>query len=160
MPCSLKLSAQVRHGSCPPTPYPANLPPKTATWIARPDPASMRIATQAAADNASTSTARPQTPAGAPSSPFAPHSPFTGRGEPEATATSLPLKPGGSHLRVTNENKREYVLLKAHKVTREGAGFRTTHAAGNSRARVEYSLAGGVRKSLLLTRYHVGSWWF
>jgi hypothetical protein len=31
-------------------------------------------------------------------------------------STSIPLKPGGGHIRVTNPNKREYVLLKAHKM--------------------------------------------
>jgi hypothetical protein len=30
--------------------------------------------------------------------------------------TSIPLKPGGNHMRVSNHNKREYVLLKAHKM--------------------------------------------
>ena len=49
--------------------------------------------------------------------PFAPAaSPFSGATDEDAAVTSIPLKPGGNHLRVTNPNKREYVLLKAHKM--------------------------------------------
>ena len=43
-------------------------------------------------------------------------SPFSGATDDDAAVTSIPLKPGGNHLRVTNPNKREYVLLKAHKM--------------------------------------------
>lgn len=53
--------------------------------------------------------------AAAPSAPAA--SPFCGAdGGGTRIDASLPLKPGGSHLRVTNANKREYVLLKAHRM--------------------------------------------
>ncbi|KAL6764531.1 hypothetical protein V8C86DRAFT_1783030 [Haematococcus lacustris] len=43
-------------------------------------------------------------------------SPFAGAEHDDAMVTSIPLKPGGTHLKVTNHNKREYVLLKAHKM--------------------------------------------
>ncbi|KAJ9531877.1 hypothetical protein QJQ45_022018 [Haematococcus lacustris] len=43
-------------------------------------------------------------------------SPFAGAEHEDAMVTSIPLKPGGTHLKVTNHNKREYVLLKAHKM--------------------------------------------
>jgi E3 ubiquitin-protein ligase HUWE1 len=42
-------------------------------------------------------------------------SPFSGDSSTKVEA-SIPLKPGGSHVRVTNANKREYVLLKAQKM--------------------------------------------
>jgi E3 ubiquitin-protein ligase HUWE1 len=34
----------------------------------------------------------------------------------ESLQTCIPLKPGGAHMRVTDRNKREYVLLKANKM--------------------------------------------
>jgi hypothetical protein len=34
----------------------------------------------------------------------------------ESVQTCIPLKPGGAHMRVTDRNKREYVLLKANKM--------------------------------------------
>lgn len=43
------------------------------------------------------------------SSPFAPELKTT-------VSSELPLKPGGAHMKVTNTNKREYVLLKAHRM--------------------------------------------
>ena len=52
---------------------------------------------------------------GGPSAPSA-SSPFSGATDEDSAVTLLPLKPGGNHLRVTNPNKREYVLLKAHKM--------------------------------------------
>eukprot|EP00955_Chlamydomonas_euryale_P054866 355968-Chlamydomonas_euryale.AAC.4 len=62
----------------------------------------------------------PTAAAGAAGSVFAPGgasaSPFSGAGDDKPAVTHIPLKPGGSHLRMTNENKREYVLLKAHKM--------------------------------------------
>ena len=62
---------------------------------------------------AGTPTSTATTPVGGSS--FAPAaSPFSG--DDDTAVTSLPLKPGGNHLRVTNPNKREYVLLKAHKM--------------------------------------------
>ena len=42
-------------------------------------------------------------------------SPFSGDSAQRVEA-SIPLKPGGAHVRVTNANKREYVLLKAQKM--------------------------------------------
>lgn len=42
-------------------------------------------------------------------------SPFSGDSAARVEA-SIPLKPGGGHVRVGNANKREYVLLKAHKM--------------------------------------------
>jgi hypothetical protein len=42
-------------------------------------------------------------------------SPFAGDASTRVDA-SIPLKPGGAHVRVTNANKREYVLLKAQKM--------------------------------------------
>lgn len=42
-------------------------------------------------------------------------SPFSGDSS-SAVEASITLKPGGSHVKVTNSNKREYVLLKAQKM--------------------------------------------
>lgn len=42
-------------------------------------------------------------------------SPFSGDSA-SAIEASITLKPGGSHVKVTNSNKREYVLLKAQKM--------------------------------------------
>jgi hypothetical protein len=42
-------------------------------------------------------------------------SPFSGDSS-SAIEASITLKPGGSHVKVTNANKREYVLLKAQKM--------------------------------------------
>ncbi len=42
-------------------------------------------------------------------------SPFTAD-QHQLVVTSIPLKPGGSHVNVTNANKREYVLLKTYKM--------------------------------------------
>lgn len=42
-------------------------------------------------------------------------SPFSGDSATRMEA-SIPLKPGGAHVKVTNANKREYVLLKAQKM--------------------------------------------
>ncbi|KAI8465955.1 MAG: hypothetical protein J3K34DRAFT_371153 [Monoraphidium minutum] len=42
-------------------------------------------------------------------------SPFSGDSSTRVEA-SIPLKPGGGHVKVTNANKREYVLLKAQKM--------------------------------------------
>lgn len=42
-------------------------------------------------------------------------SPFSGDSS-SAVEASITLKPGGSHVKVTNGNKREYVLLKAQKM--------------------------------------------
>jgi E3 ubiquitin-protein ligase HUWE1 len=42
-------------------------------------------------------------------------SPFTADAQ-QTVVTSIPLKPGGSHVFVTNANKREYVLLKAYRM--------------------------------------------
>jgi E3 ubiquitin-protein ligase HUWE1 len=42
-------------------------------------------------------------------------SPFSGDSA-SAVEASITLKPGGSHVKVTNGNKREYVLLKAQKM--------------------------------------------
>ncbi len=42
-------------------------------------------------------------------------SPFTAD-QQLTVVTSIPLKPGGAHVNVTNANKREYVLLKAYKM--------------------------------------------
>lgn len=43
-------------------------------------------------------------------------SPFSGNTDEDTAVTVIPLKPGGTHVRVSNHNKREYVLLKAHKM--------------------------------------------
>lgn len=48
---------------------------------------------------------------GANTSPFA-----VGNDGEDNLVASIPLKPGGTHIKVTNHNKREYVLLKAHKM--------------------------------------------
>ncbi|KAF5841624.1 hypothetical protein DUNSADRAFT_12080 [Dunaliella salina] len=45
-----------------------------------------------------------------------PASPFAAADGGDSMVTSIPLKPGGTHLKVSNHNKREYVLLKAHKM--------------------------------------------
>lgn len=53
--------------------------------------------------------------ASTPTAAQATSSPFSCDND-EGVVSSIPLKPGGSHLKVTNQNKREYVLLKAHKM--------------------------------------------
>jgi protein-L-isoaspartate O-methyltransferase len=50
-----------------------------------------------------------------PALPASGASPFAGDASTRVEA-SIPLKPGGAHVRVTNANKREYVLLKAQKM--------------------------------------------
>ena len=68
-------------------------------------------------DGAGTPTSAVAAAAGSSGGPFAPAaSPFSGATDEDSAVTLLPLKPGGNHLRVTNPNKREYVLLKAHKM--------------------------------------------
>ncbi|EFJ44240.1 hypothetical protein VOLCADRAFT_82866 [Volvox carteri f. nagariensis] len=43
-------------------------------------------------------------------------SPFACCDNDDVSANAIPLKPGGKHIKVTNSTKREYVLLKAHKM--------------------------------------------
>eukprot|EP00798_Chlamydomonas_sp_ICE-L_P005097 gene5097-34897_t len=59
----------------------------------------------------------PTTPTTSAAAAASASSPFGGqRAERVDAVSSIPLKPGGGHLKVTNHNKREYVLLKAHKM--------------------------------------------
>lgn len=51
-----------------------------------------------------------------PSTTTAAASPFACCDNDDICANAIPLKPGGKHIKVTNSTKREYVLLKAHKM--------------------------------------------
>ncbi|KAG2432997.1 hypothetical protein HXX76_008725 [Chlamydomonas incerta] len=75
-------------------------------------PAASTATGGAAADNEVST----PTNAGAAVSAMAAASPFACCDNDDVCANAIPLKPGGKHIKVTNSTKREYVLLKAHKM--------------------------------------------